>query len=102
MSGPMRYVLILAPALFAIGCSEKADGPPTGPDFHIVLSKSSGCDFSHLGQLANSFLKPPAQQTAKTKVDEMTAFGAYSATAKNDGFDIMALMEGAVNNGTAG
>jgi hypothetical protein len=50
----------------------------------------------------NSFFQQPAQQTAKDKVDEMAAAGAYTLTAKNAGFDIMALMEAAVNGGTAG
>jgi hypothetical protein len=102
MGRPLSCSLVLTAALIAIGCSEKETAPLTGPDLHTGLTLSSGCDFSHLGQLANSFLKPPAQQTAKNKVDEMAAAGAYSLTAKNDGFDIMALMEGAVNDGTAG
>jgi hypothetical protein len=97
MSWPLRYSPIVAFALFAMGCSEKADGPPTGPEFHTVLSKSSGCDLQHVGQLANSFFKPPRQQTVKGYVDALAGSALYSSAAKNSGFDIMLAIDSALN-----
>jgi len=102
MSWPLRYSPIVAFAFFAIGCSEKADGPPTGPEFHTVLSTSSGCDVGHISQLANSFFKQPRQGVVKDLVDLLATQTPYSAAAKNTGFDIMAQMEGAVNDATSG
>ena len=60
MSWPLRYLAIGTVGFFAIGCSEKAEGPPTGPEFHTVVNKFSSCDVQHIGQLANSFFSPPA------------------------------------------
>jgi hypothetical protein len=87
---------------FAIGCSEKAEGPPTGPNFHTVLSTASGCDVGHIDQLANLFFSPPRKQTVKDLVTLLAGQAPYSAAAKNSGFDIMAQMEGAVNEATSG
>lgn len=97
MRSPLRYLAIGAFGFFAIGCSEKADGPPTGPEFHTVLNKSSGCDLQHISQLANSYFKPPRQQTVKGYVDALAASALYSSAAKNSGFDIMLAIDSALN-----
>jgi hypothetical protein len=96
-----------AVGFFAIGCSEKADGPPTGPEFHTITSTTSLCDVQHVSQLANSFFGPGRQQAVKKLVDSLAVLSAsastkYTANAKNMGFDIMAQIEGAVNEGTSG
>jgi len=98
MSWPLRYLAIGAFGFFAIGCSQKADGPPTGPEFHTILNTSSACDLQHISQLANSFFQPPRQQDVKLLVDALAAAGLYTVAAKNAGFDIMAQMEGALND----
>jgi hypothetical protein len=102
MSWPLRYSAIVAFAIFAMGCSEKADGPPTGPEFHTILNTFSSCDPQHISQLANSFFQSPRQQAVKTLVDALAASAPHSLAAKNAGFDIMAQMEGAVNEATSG
>jgi len=102
MSWPLRYSPIVAFAFFAIGCSEKAEGPPTGPEFHTVVNTSSSCDVGHISQLANSFFKQPRQGTVKNLVDLLATETFYTVQAKNTGFDIMAQMEGAVNDATSG
>jgi hypothetical protein len=97
MSWPLRYLAVGAFGFFAIGCSEKAEGPPTGPEFHTILNTSSPCDFQHIGQLANSFFKPPRQQVVKGLVDTLAAKSLYSVAEKNAGFDIMLAMDSALN-----
>jgi hypothetical protein len=98
MCRTLQFVGLFAVVLFAIGCNEKADAPPTGPELHTGLTTSSGCDVGHIGQLANSFFKTPRQQAARPLVDALAASTPYSLSAKNAGFDIMAEMEGAVND----
>jgi hypothetical protein len=98
----LRYLAIGAVGFFVIGCSEKADGPPTGPSFHTVISTASGCDVGHTSQLANSFFAQPRQGVVKNLVDLLGSQAPYSSAAKNTGFDIMAQIEGAVNDGTSG
>jgi hypothetical protein len=98
MCRPLTYIAILVPAFFAIGCSEKADGPPTGPEFHIVIDKFSPCDVSHIDQLANSYFSPPRKQTVKNLVNLLATQSPHTLPAKNSGFDIMAQMEGAMND----
>ncbi len=103
MGRPLACSMIVAAAIFAVGCSEKSEAPPTGPELHTISGTSSGCDFQHLGQLANTYFSPAAGQNAvKTLVDQMTTAGAYTLDAKNRGFDIMVYIENAVNNGNAG
>jgi len=107
MSWPLRCFATAAFAFVASGCSEKADGPPTGPDFHIITDTTTVCDVGHISQLANSFFGPGRQQTVKRLVDSLGTLSAsnstkYSVNAKNMGFDIMAQIEGAVNEGTSG
>src|SRR4051794_35054016 len=97
MGWPLRYLAIGAVGFFVIGCSEKAEGPPTGPDFHTVSSSSSTwtCDVGHISQLANSYFGPGRQQAVKKIVDSLAIFSASTSTkyklgAKNKGFDVMA------------
>jgi hypothetical protein len=63
-----------------------------------VLNTSSGCDVGHIDQLANSFFGPPRKLDVKTLVNLLATQTPYSLGAKNSGFDIMAQMEGAVND----
>ncbi len=69
MGWPLRYLAIGAVGFFVIGCSEKAEGPPTGPNFHTGISITSGCDVGHISQLANSFFAQPRQGVVKNLVD---------------------------------
>src|ERR1044071_1086666 len=98
MSWPLRCFATAAFAFVASGCREKADGPPTGPDFHIITDTTTVCDIGHTSQLANSFFGPGRQQTVKRLVDSLGTLSAststkYSVNAKNMGFDIMAQIE---------
>jgi hypothetical protein len=102
MSWPLRYLAIGAVGFFAIGCNEKAEGPPTGPDFHTILNKSSGCDAQHISQLANSYFGMNRQKAVKPLVDGLAASIFYSGAAKNYGFDIMAHVDSAVKELSAG
>ena len=102
MNRPLACMSVLAAALVAVGCSERTEGPPTGPEFHTILNTASGCDLQHISQLANSYFSPPRQQDVKPLVDALTAATLYSSAAKNSGFDIMAQMEAALGDGTAG
>jgi hypothetical protein len=98
----LRYLAIGAVGFFVIGCSEKADGPPTGPEFHTITPTTTVCDVGHISQLANSFFQQPRQGTVKNLVDLLATETFYSPQAKNTGFDIMAQIEGAVNDATSG
>jgi len=69
MSWPLRCFATAAFVFVATGCSEKADGPPTGPEFHTIIDESSGCDVGHLSQLATFFFKQPRQGVVKNLVN---------------------------------
>lgn len=98
MCRPLRYLAIGAFGFFAIGCSEKAaDSPPTGPNFHTVINTGSGCDATHLSQLANSYFSTPRKLTAKRLVDSVAAH-IRTAAAKPFSFDIMAQIEEALKD----
>ena len=98
MCRTLKYIGLFAAVLLAMGCTEKEEAPPTGPELHTVLTTASGCDVGHIAQLANSFFRPPRQQTAKSLVDDLAASSPYSLAAKNRGFDIMAEMDGALTD----
>lgn len=96
-------LLITAVALATAACGEDQDRPPTAPDFHTVVDQSSGCDFGHLDQLANSYFSPPLKQPVRDTLDEMeTAFAAddFSATVKEHGFNVLAQIDAALNAST--
>jgi len=97
-------VVLMVAVAAASGCGEKQEAPsaPSAPEFHTITGTSSGCDFQHTSQLANSYFSPPRQLVVKNIVTAMTSAGAYSPTAKSLGFDIMAHMDTVVTNGTAG
>jgi hypothetical protein len=98
MGWPLRYLAIGAVGFFVIGCSETGEGPPTGPNFHTVISKASACDVGHISQLANSFFVQPRQGVVKNLVDLLGTQAPYSSAAKTTGFNILAQMEGALND----
>jgi len=93
-------VLIMAVAA-ASGCGEKQEAP-SAPEFHTITGTSSGCDFGHVSQLANSYFSPPRQQVVKDIVSAMSGAASFSTAAKGLGFDIMAHIDTVVTNNAAG
>jgi hypothetical protein len=93
-------VLIMAVAASS-GCGEKQEAP-SAPEFHTITGISSGCDFTHVSQLANSYFSPPRQQVVKDIVTAMSGAASFSTAAKGLGFDIMAHIDTVVTNNAAG
>jgi hypothetical protein len=85
--------------LFAACADQNDSGPvaPGQPDF--AKTAPLACNSSVFPSLINTyFTDAPTRQQAQTAVNTMTA-NPYGAVAQANGFDVMALIETAVNNG---
>jgi hypothetical protein len=93
-------VLMMVAAVGA--CGDKEQSLPSAPDYHTIASSSSGCDFTHINQLVNSYFTTPRKQAVRDIVSAMDAAADFSSIAQGYGFDIMANVDAEVSKNTAG
>jgi len=103
----LRNTLVLTAAVAAAsGCGDQQQQLPSAPEYHTITGTSSGCDFTHINQLVNSyFTNPQRQKTVRDLVSAMAAADGvqhFSTTVKSNGFDIMANIAAVVVSTTAG
>lgn len=90
-------------ALMAVGCSERnqpllptsnmqAAAPPTG---------GITCDFRSLNQFATHYFSAPETKVVRGLIDALQTAGAFTATAKDRGFDVMTHIASNVNAGNS-
>jgi hypothetical protein len=103
MQRRLRGTLVLmTAAAVASGCGDQQQSVPSAPEYHIITGTTSGCDSTHLKQLVNTYFTAPRQQVVRNLLSSMFSQPAFSSTAKNFGFDILANMDTVVSSGVAG
>jgi hypothetical protein len=103
MQRRLKSTLVLMAAVAAAsGCGDQQQQLPSAPEYHIITDTSSGCDSTHLKQLVNTYFTAPRQQVVRNLLSSMFAQVAFSSTAKNIGFDVLANMDTVVSSGVAG
>lgn len=94
--------LVLLVSVAAVTCRDaQTVDSPAG----LSLRPQGGalaCDFGSADRLANKYFSGSLRQQARARLSLMQNAGARTAAAQGFGFDVMALIEGAVANGVAG
>ena len=98
-------LVLMAAVGMASGCGDQQQQLPSAPEYHTVTNTLSGCDFTHINQLVQSYFNNVDRRKAvKDLVSAMvTADGVqhFSTTVKTLGFDIMARLDTVVNKNAA-
>jgi hypothetical protein len=106
MSPRPFHLLPAALGLLGIAaCADQNGGGPSAPqdDGFGAAVASLSCDFSGFNSLvAQYFTNPSTMQDAKSFVSAMQTAGTWSAGAVDNGFNVMALIAGAVKSGEVG
>lgn len=93
-----RRLVIIAAAL-ALACTDRPDMPPAPAFSH---QSDVPCDVNALNSLVAQYFSPPSQQQAREYLGALRDAGGRTETARDRGFDILALMAQAVASGGAG
>jgi hypothetical protein len=99
------YLLPVTLGLLGVACADQNGGGPSAPqDEGLGAAVTSlSCDFSGFNSLvAQYFTKSSTQQDAKNFVGAMQTAGKWSTGAVDNGFNVMALIAGAVKSGEVG
>ncbi len=97
----IRTSITMVLALGALACSDRPGQEPTGP--LSAATTQAQCQAFRLSDLARRYLPASQHATARILVAELDSLvKAGSAAATDKGFDILALIEAAANQGPAG
>lgn len=99
MRYPLTGVGAVLVALLAIGCSDRNQPLPPGPNMRVVDPPGTTCDFRLLSQIANRYFGPAEAKIVRGLISQMQDGGAGTTTAKDRGFDVMARIATNVNAG---
>lgn len=90
-------------ALVALSCGETGQLPP-GPSMQKAAPPSSAlvCDFRSLNQLATHYFGSAEAKIVKGLIAQMQTAGAFTATAKDRGFDAMTHIASNITAGNTG
>jgi hypothetical protein len=94
---------IVVAALAAIGCSDRSQSLPAAPRMQTTASTSSAlvCDFKNLGNLATHYFSGPEAKLVRDTISAMQNAGAFSTTARDLGFTVMAHIASNVKAGNS-
>jgi hypothetical protein len=102
MARGLMGLMAVAAGMSVAACSADEESLPAAPSFHTITSSTTTCDFSHIKSIANKYFTGSQKKKVSTLATQMSQAGAYSTTAKNRGFDIMAEIASAVRTNQAG
>lgn len=101
-----RWALGAALALvgaITVGCGERQSAAPAGPVSEVAaLTTVPPCDFNAMNPLVSQYFSSADAKTVRDLIDAIAAAGAGTATARDRGFDVMALIAANVQAGTGG
>jgi len=87
-------------ALLAVGCSERNQPLPPMSSMQAAAPGSGiTCDFRSLSQFATHYFSPAEAKLVKGVIGAMQTAGAFTATAKDRGFDVMTHIAANVSAG---
>ncbi len=92
---------VVVVALAGIACSDRIQPVPAAPLMQAAAPPSGPltCDFKSLSQLATHYFGGPEAKVVRGLISQMQTAGAFSATAKDRGFDAMAHIAANVKAG---
>ncbi len=86
-----------------VGCGERQAASPAGPVADVsALTTVPPCDFNAMNPLVSRYFGSVDAKTARDLITAMGAAGAGTATARDRGYDVMALIATNAQAGTGG
>ena len=87
----------------AMGCGERQAANPAGPVAEVAaLTVVPPCDFNAMNSLVSHYFSSGQAKTARDLITAMAAAGAGTATARDRGYDVMAMIAANAQAGTGG
>ena len=87
----------------AVGCGERQAASPVGPVADVsTLTTVPPCDFNAMNPLVSRYFGSGDAKTARDLITAIGAAGAGTATARDRGYDVMALIAANAQAGTGG
>src|SRR5882672_11407566 len=84
-----------------VGCGERQTASPAGPVADVAaLATVPPCDFNGMNSLLSHYFSSSQAKTARDLIAAMAAAGAGTATAKDRGYDVMAMIAANAQAGT--
>ncbi len=97
--------LTLIGAGVVVGCGERQAASPAGPPpvaDVAALTAVPPCDFNAMNSLVSHYFSSAQAKTARDLITAMAAAGAGTATARDRGYDVMAMIAANAQVGTGG
>src|SRR6266702_4083620 len=88
-----------------VGCGEQQAASPAGPPpvaDVVALTAVPPCDFNAMNSLVSQYFSSGQAKTARDLITAMAAAGAGTATARDRGYDVMAMIAPNAQAGTGG
>jgi hypothetical protein len=91
---PRLLLPAAAVAVVGLACADRPDGPaaPAGPEFRRQ-ARGQVCDFTVVNRAATKYFSQPTLNQARELIRQMQDAGQQTETARERGFDVMALIE---------
>jgi hypothetical protein len=95
--------IVIAAGVIVIACGERRTEMPSGPTASVTaLTAVPACDLSGTNSLISQYFNATDAKTVRTLIDQIGAAGAGSVTARDRGFDIIAIISRNAQAGTGG
>ena len=86
-----------------VGCGERQGANPAGPVADVAsLTTVPPCDLNAMNPLVSHYFSATDAKTARDLITALEAAGAGTATARDRGYDVMALIAATAQAGTGG
>jgi len=93
--------MLVVAGVAAVGCGERQAASPAGPVAELMaLTPLPACDFNAINPLLSHYFSSTDAKTARDLITAIGAAGAGTATARDRGFDVMALIAANAQAGT--
>ncbi len=95
--------IVIAAGVIVIACGERRTELPSGPMASVTaLTAVPACDLSGTNSLVSQYFNSTDAKTVRTLLDQIGAAGPGSVTARDRGFDIIAIIARNAQTGTGG
>jgi len=95
--------IVIAAGVIVIACGERRTVLPLGPAASVTaLTTVPACDLGGTNSLISQYFNATDAKTVRTLIDQIGAAGAGSVTARDRGFDIIAIISRNAQAGTGG
>ncbi len=95
--------IVIAAGVIVIACGERRTEMPSGPMASVsALTAVPACDLSGTNSLVSQYFNSTDAKTVRTLIDQIGTAGAGTVTARDRGFDIIAIIARNAQAGTGG